>query len=298
MSLVLAAENPVGHVVNHAFAGGWTWSAHIGMLVLSALITIGIGLWLAAQVATGPESQGNDRYVTRNPFAHMLEVIAVYLRDQVVEPMLGARTAAFMPFLWTLFFFILVNNLLGLLPILEVVDLLAPKGWYHGEHLLYSPIGGTATQNLAVTGTLAVIACVTFNLAGIRELGLRGYISHHTGGVPLKPGFYPIVALVFMIEMIGDFVIKPGALAIRLFANMTAGHILLATLFMFVKMVAGKGLLLGAPVTLASCLGAFAIYFLEIFVAFLQAFVFMFLTSVFISLLSHHAEHEEHAHAH
>ena len=295
MSLVLAAESPVGHVVNHAFAGGWFWSAHMGMLVLSALITIGVGLWLAGQVSTGPESQGNDRYVTRNPFAHMIEVIAVYLRDQVVEPMLGRRTAAFMPFLWTLFFFILVNNLLGLFPIIEVVDLLSPKGWKHDGHLVYAPLGGTATQNLAVTGVLAVIACITFNLAGLRELGLKGYIAHHTGGVPMKPAFYPIVALVFVIEMVGDFLIKPGALAIRLFANMTAGHILLATLFMFIKMVAGKGLLLGGTVTLVSCLGAFAIYFLEIFVAFLQAFVFMFLTCVFISLLSHG---EEHATAH
>jgi F-type H+-transporting ATPase subunit a len=107
------------------------------------------------------------------------------------------------------------------------------------------------------------------------------------------------------IEIMGT-IIKPVALALRLFANMTAGHILVAVLFGFagLGLSGGMSYAVGGSVTLLSCLATVAIYFLEIFVAFLQAFVFMFLTTVFISQLSHHHDHEhdeahghEHAHA-
>ncbi|MEL7474179.1 MAG: F0F1 ATP synthase subunit A, partial [Planctomycetota bacterium] len=120
-----------------------------------------------------------------------------------------------------------------------------------------------------------------------------------TGGAPKF-----IWPLMIPVEILGTF-IKPVALAIRLFANMTAGHILMATLFMFVGLafaaidaiggVLGVGL--GVTVIIMSVIGAFAVYMLEIFVAFLQAFVFMFLTTVFIAQLSHHGDHE-HEHAH
>jgi len=296
-TLTLAATNPVDHVVNHPFwvvDGYWIWSAHIGNLVLSAIICIAGGLWFARQVATGPESEGNDRFITRNKFAHMIEVIAVYLRDQIVEPLLHERTARFMPFLWTLFFFILVNNMLGLIPILDLMHIINPE--WKKAHV--APIGGTATQNLAVTGALALFAVFMFNIAGIRELGIKGYLEHQTGGLPLTPMFLPIVVLVFIIEILGNLFLKPIALAIRLFANMTAGHILLATLIGFIGSGVKLGLV-GAPIVGVSAVAAIAIYFLEIFVGFLQAFVFMFLTTVFISLLSHHGEEHgsEPAHA-
>jgi F-type H+-transporting ATPase subunit a len=159
------------------------------------------------------------------------------------------------------------------------------------EHKAF--IGGTATQSIWVTGALAIVSALVINIAGVKELGLKDYFGHMTGGVPLKPAFMPIVALVFLIELAGT-AIKPIALAIRLFANMTAGHILVAVLLGF----AAKGFfssdnpVIGFPVGVVSSLGVIAIYFLEIFVAFLQAFVFMFLTTVFISLLAHHGDHD------
>lgn len=106
--------------------------------------------------------------------------------------------------------------------------------------------------------------------------------------------------LIFVLELAGQLVIKPAALAIRLFANMTAGHILLATLFLAAGTVWGKGFAIQGPVTLISVVGGAAVMFLELFVAFLQAFVFMFLTTVFISLMDHHDEHghDEHGHGH
>ncbi|MCW5766272.1 MAG: F0F1 ATP synthase subunit A [Phycisphaeraceae bacterium] len=305
-TLVLAASDPVGHVANHRFAvtelfgfkDFWLWSGHVGNLVLSGLVCILVGLWAASKIGTGPESQGPARYVTRNPFAHMLEVICVYLRENTVRPLLGARTDTFMPFLWTLFFFILVNNLLGLVPFTDMQHLASSD--MKAKGLAF--VGGTATQSIFVTGVLAAVSFLVVNAAGIRELGLVGYLKHLTGGAPVF--IWPILVPV---EILGTF-IKPIALAIRLFANMTAGHILMATLFIFaatgIATVAKGGVGLGAVVTLASVAGAIAINFLELFVAVLQAYVFMFLTTVFISQLSHHHDHEhdeahghEHAHA-
>lgn len=296
----LAAEggpNPLPHVLPHwtyKVGDWWIWSSVQTNLMLCALAMLILGPWIARHIATGPASEGHDRYVTRNPFAHMVEVICVYLRDSVVEPLIHERTKRFMPFLWTLFFFILLNNLLGLVPLIDLVTIFAFDRVHH-DH--WAPIGGTATQSLWVTGSLAVVAGLIINIEGMRELGVKNYFKHMTGGVPLTPAYLPVVAIVFAIELAGVF-IKPIALAIRLFANMTAGHTLLATLGMFVAMAFGaKTLLVTGPVTLLSGVGMIAIFCLELFVAFLQAFVFMFLTTVFISLLSHHGEHdEEHAH--
>lgn len=293
--LTLAADNPVDHVVNHPFIsnadGWWLWSSHVGMLVLSGLIMLVVGPMVAKRIATGPESEGTERYLTKGKFAQTIEVICLYLREKAVRPLLHDRTDRFMPFLWTAFFFILVNNLLGLIPIMDILFLINSD--WKAEHRV--PIGGTATSNIAVTAVLAFISFIVINAAGIKELGLGGYLKHLTGGAPAF--IWPILVPV---EIMGTF-IKPVALAIRLFANMTAGHVLLATLFMFVGMSLSAGLAVGAPVTLISCLGAIAINFLELFVAFLQAFVFMFLTTVFISQLSHHGDHDhghEHGHDH
>ncbi len=290
--LVLASDNPVEHVVNHvgyAEGGVWYWSAHVGNLILSGILTIIVLTFAAKHIATGdPATQGADAYVTKNPLAHMIEVICVYLRESMVRPLLHGRTDKFMPILWTFFFFILFNNLLGLIPILDI------------QHVFFSDLktehkaffGGTATANIYVTGILAAISAIVINVAGVRELGVKGYVQHLTAGTP-----WYLWALMVPIEILGTF-IKPVALALRLFANMNAGHILMATLFMF----AGMGWKLGGlglGITFISAISAIAVYFLELFVALLQAFVFTFLTTVFISQLSHHGEHEHHgAHDH
>jgi F-type H+-transporting ATPase subunit a len=169
-----------------------------------------------------------------------------------------------------------------------------------------SPFGGTPTNNPWVTGTLAIIAALVVNLAGVRELGIGGYVAHLTAGTP-----WYLWPLMVPIEIMGT-VIKPVALALRLFANMTAGHVLLAVLFMFAYQglkLAGEasvlGVAMGGTISIVSVVAAVAIFMLELFVAFLQAFVFMFLTTVFISQLAHHDEHghheghdHEHAQAH
>jgi F-type H+-transporting ATPase subunit a len=290
---LLAAMNPVDHVLNHPTPLGWAWSMHAGTLVLSGLLTVLVLWWAANRIRTGDPAQGADAYVTRHPFAHALEVICVYLREKTCRPLLGERTDRFMPFLWTVFFFILFNNLIGLVPLTDAQHLFSPA--LRQAHEAW--VGGTATSNIYVTGILALVAALVINVSGLLQLGPVGYVKHLTAGTP-----WYLWWLMVPIEILGS-IIKPVALAIRLFANMTAGHILVATLYMFAAMGAEMGGL-GYAVTLISALSAIAVYFLELFVAFLQAFVFMFLTTVFIAQLSHHGEHEhhgesghEHAHA-
>lgn len=291
LPLVMAKIDPVSHVVNHQFwtyDGFWIWSAHTGNLTLSAIICIFVGKWAANKIATGDECEGTDRYVTKNKFAHMIEVICVYLKDTTIKPMLGDRTNAFMPFLLSLFFFILVNNLLGLVPIIDILhvidNMLGGALGLAENHA--APVGGTATQNIYVTGALAFVAFLVINGAGISRMGLGQYLAHLTGGAPVY-----IWPLIILVEFMGIF-IKPVALAIRLFANMTAGHVLVATLLMFVGAASAAGIAMFAGVGIVSTLSVIAIYFLELFVAFLQAFVFMFLTAVFIAQLDHHHDEE------
>lgn len=290
-SFLLAAASPADHVYNHPFLigddGTWWWSAHMGNLVLSLIIILLVGRWFAKQVQTGPSSEGSAAFTTKNRFAHMLEVICVYLREEIARPLLGDRTNKLMPFLWTIFWFILVNNLLGMVPLLDLVHLVNPE-WKKAHA---APIGGTATQNIFVTGVLAVIAMVFFNLIAIRHLGVVGFFKHMTAGAP-----FPASILVFGLEFLGQFFIKPFALALRLAANMTGGHILLAVVIYFSGMVVGQGLFVRAPVTLISVFGGFAIFLLEVFVAFMQAFIFMFLVTVFVALMDHEHDHEHEHH--
>ena len=292
----LAAADPAQHVYNHVGlrtdGGWWVWSGNMGNLVLSGIILILGGMWVAGKIRTGPAEQGAERYITKNQFAHLIEVICVYLRDEICRPLLRDRTDRLMPILWTLFFFILINNLLGLVPFLDLQHLFARLAGQPDPHWAF--IGGTATQNIWVTGALAIFAAALFNGAAIVRLGPGGYAKHLTGGAP-----WFVWPLLVPIELLGQVLIKPVALALRLFANMTAGHILLATLFMFAGAVWGQSIYIQAPVTLVSVAGGMAVMFLELFVGFLQAFIFMFLTAVFISLMDHHDEHgHDHGHAH
>lgn len=194
-------------------------------------------------------------------FAGGIEAMALYLRNEVVLPNVGHHGEAFVPFALTLFFFILVMNLLGMLP------------W-----------GATATGNISVTATLAIITAIVVEVAGIRANGI-GYLStvfYWNKDLP-----FPMRIIMFLVmspvEMVGKLS-KPFALAVRLFANMTAGHIVLLALiglvFTFKSYVVAP-----VPVLMAT-----AISMLELFVAFLQAFIFTLLASVFIGQIreAHH----------
>ncbi len=289
--VLLASSNPLDHVVDKALVSGDS-SGPLSTLISMNMVTMVIVAALlvftlmkaADAIATGPKSQGNERYLTKGKFAQMIEVIVLYLRDQIIRPQLGDTTDKFLPYLLTLFFFILYNNVLGLVPFMDMQHLV---GKLLGVHFA-TIIGGTATANIAVTAALAIIAFVIIQVSGLRSNGLKGWAKHFLGGAPVY-----LAPIMVPVEIMGMF-IKPFALAIRLFANMTAGHTLLATLLMFTVLAfEGLGVVGGTGVTLVAFVASVPLMFLELFVAFLQAFIFMFLTTVFIAQLRHHEHHED-----
>jgi F-type H+-transporting ATPase subunit a len=191
-----------------------------------------------------------------------MEAMALYVRQDVILPNVGHHGDGYVPYLLSLFFFILTMNLLGLLP------------W-----------GATATGNIAVTAALAVMAFIVVEVTGMRSLGPRGYLKtifYLPSGLPggIGGSILKVVLLAVMtpIELIGKLA-KPFALAVRLFANMTSGHVLVLALigltFLFQSYTVGLG---------ASLL-ATGVMLLELFVALLQAYVFTLLTAVFIGLM-------------
>jgi F-type H+-transporting ATPase subunit a len=273
---MLAESNPLEHVVDKPLlhpGGLWLLSNNLVMLLISA----GLMLLIFPRITKAYIRREHVPTGTRNFF----EAILIYIREEMARPVLGEETDRFLPFLWTLFFFILFNNLLGLLP----WDVLT--GWFM-EPLGLKPFGGTATANIWVTGALAIVAFVVWQVAGIRANGLGPYLKHFLGGAPIW-----LAPMMVPLEILGMF-IKPFALAVRLFANMIAGHTVLAVLLMFTTMAFAAGVGLGWGVSIAVVLAGVVMMCLEVFVAFLQTYIFVFLTAMFIGQLVVH----EHEHKH
>lgn len=272
---MLAAASPVDHVIDKQLGGSWVFSNVTVMLIVSFVVTLIIILPAARKIATAGQGLTTDDFRARGAHANFVEAVCLYLRDDVFRPVLGEDTDKFMPILWTFFWYILVCNFLGLVPILDITALV---GLNHGHG-----IGGTATQSIWVTGAFALIAFLVVNISGLIRNPV-GYFTHMTGGAPWF--MWPIIVPV---EAAGVFV-KPAALALRLFANMTGGHILMAVLFGLVsKLILKGGIFIG--IGLIPLLGAVGIYMLECLVALIQAFIFTFLTGLFLSqLISHHGD--------
>ena len=189
-------------------------------------------------------------------FSNALEIIIIFVRDEIAKSTIGKGYEYFLPYLLTAFFFILFSNFLGLLP-----------------------FSATVTSNIAVTAVLALLSFVVIQFGGIRKNGLFGYFKG------LIPHGIPVVLLpvIAVVEILGLFT-KPFALAIRLFANMTAGHIVIYALISLIFVMKSYGIAaLSIPMALF-------VYFLEILVALLQAYIFTMLSSLFIGM----AVHQEH----
>lgn len=367
MHALLAAADPLDHVLPHSVhmnVGPFQLNNQMLMAAVAGVLMLVTFPVLFRRAASDAPTGA------RNFFESILE----FLRVEVFRPALKEHTDRFVPFLWTLFFFILFCNLLGQLPIGEIITAITGKP---------SHLGGTATGNLATTGALAACAFLFIHLNGIVQVakslinGTYGHHGHHEehssngththeaahdlehvrgealaadvpanldalgnpskhyedeehvghhhptpdaghlhngdhGGnrmnpvvaslmaIPLyfwnfaphpfrpEPGGSPLgwVAdipvwfLLLVLELIGA-AIKPFALMIRLFANMIAGHIVLAALILLIPVSASLAAQIGvgAPVTLLSLL----IRMLELFVSFLQAYIFTFLTTLFIA---------------
>jgi F-type H+-transporting ATPase subunit a len=182
------------------------------------------------------------------------EALIVYVRDEIVYANLGREEGRpYVPFIATLFFFILFMNLLGLVP-----------------------YGATPTGNLAVTGVLALFAMAAIEISGIVANGPVRYAkSLVPEGVPMF-----LAPIMIPIEIIGHFA-KPFALMVRLFANMTAGHVVILSMLSLIFLLKAWAVV---PVSIGFAL---FIFLLEILIAFIQAYIFAVLTSVFIQLSRH-----------
>lgn len=251
MNPLLAAGDVVSHLSDYRFGTPW-FTAHHALLIMTGAGMIALFWYVAGTVTTQPKRSG---------LAALIEVGLIFVRDDIVYPWLGEkRGRAFVPFFWTLFFFILLSNLFGLFPF--------PLNPWHR----------TTTGNWNVTGALAVVAFVVIQVSGMRKHGYKNYWIHLVpGGVPLL--LWPIV---WLIEFIGLFT-KPFALMVRLFANMTAGHAIVAVLIGFLWLP-GKSLATGVPATAASFAFMLFIMLFETLVALIQAYIFTVLTAIFTSL--------------
>lgn len=286
LPFLAAGDNPLEHVIDKPIveAGGlWIVSNVTIMLALSGLVAMVTLVLAASRIRTGQARTVHD-YRTEGIWANIVESVCVYLRNEVFRPVLGKDTDKFTPILWSLFWFILICNLFGLVPFKDLTGGLLGLNHHHGY-------GGTATQSIFVTGALALVAFCVINIPPLLRDPV-GYVRHLTGGTP-----WFLWPLMIPIELLGIFV-KPFALCMRLFANMTGGHVVVAVMLMFIKMLIDNiGGPIGYGMSLLPFLAMVGIYFLEIVVAVIQAFVFAFLTCIFLGQLIHH-EHDTHGDGH
>ncbi len=310
-----SGDNPLTHVVAHPiyewqyslFGHVFHFTNHQFTMIVVGVVMLIAFLYVGAKARTNTIPSGLHNF---------FEAILSFLRTEVFRPALKENTDRFTPFLWTVFFFILFCNLLGMLPLGQIANIVtggtAPHFW------------GTATGNWVVTGTLAIMTFLTIHIGGVSQQvrmamdpsldphhhhGAHGHgdpHAHHgpegrnfivavpVGGLRYLWNFAPhpetgikVMDLtlwfgLLILEMLGALV-KPFALCVRLFANMIAGHLILASLLIMIPFtVHGVTLYTKIGVSIPIAIGSAALSILEVFVCFLQAYIFTFLTTLFI----------------
>ncbi len=237
--------------------------------VMSLLVSAFLLLWIFLSVA---KSYKNRVGQAPKGLQSFIEPLIMFVRDDVAKTSIGPKYEKFMPYLLTVFFFIFINNLMGLIPVF--------------------PGGANLTGNIAIC---AVLACFTLIIIFANS---NGHYWRHIFAMPGVPAW--VLIILTPIELLG-VVLRPFVLMIRLFANITAGHIIalafFSLIFIFGEMSTGAGL--GVAVLSV----AFTVFmgFMELLVAFLQAYVFTLLSAMYFGAAieeGHHAHDEHHAHDH
>ena len=197
--------------------------------------------------------------------AGLVEMLVVMVEDDIVKPCVGPDYKRYSPYLLTAFFFIFINNLLGIVP--------------------FFPGGANITGNIAVTFALAMFTFLAVNLFGNK---------HYYKDIfwPEVPVFLKAIPLMPLIEIIGLFT-KPFSLMVRLFANILAGHMMILGVVAVVFLTAELGAAMNSGLTVIAVIFGVFMDVLELLVAFLQAYIFTMLSSVFIGLSRQHPEEEK-----
>jgi len=279
----------MGEVIVHHLTDMPLWHFEIGGIDLSitkrvVMMWIAVAFMLAIFIPAARRIAANA-YKRPSRFTGAIEVLVNFIRKDVGEGSMGSHSKNYEPFLLTLFFFILFSNLLGLIPSLgELAHTVA--GLFGGAH---EAAGGahdvpmavkiwpgiTPTGDINVTATLAVFSFFAIVGAGFANQGIAFVKNIVPKGI-----HWAIWPIMWPIEAAG-LIIKPTALAIRLLANMTAGHLMILVFLGFIFQFQSYA------VAVPSILASVAIYLLEIFVGFLQAYIFVFLTALFIGAAQH-----------
>jgi F-type H+-transporting ATPase subunit a len=225
--------------------------------ILVAVLILAIFIPLARRVQDGEPPRGR--------FWNAFESLLTFIRDRVAKPAIGEHDAdRFVPYLWTVFLFVLFCNLLGIIPFM-----------------------GSPTASFAVTGALAITAFVMIHGSAIAKMGFGRYAKTHYPPIDAPFGMGPVIAIMIVgIEVFGHF-IKAFVLAVRLFANLFAGHMVLAFILSFIVMARNTPWPMLGLISVGSVAMVVALSLLEIFVAFLQAFIFTYLTALFMGMALH-----------
>ncbi len=216
-------------------------------------------------VMTAYSRRVQDGSLPKGRFWNLIDVFLLFLRNDVVRPAIGEHDAnTFLPFIWTMFFFVLGCNLMGMLP------------W-----------AGSPTASFSVTLALAACTLGVGVLNGVARFGPVGYLLNQVPHMELPLLLSPIKLGIFAVEFLGLF-IKHGVLGIRLLMNMFAGHVVLASIIAIAVGAAAAPTLQWSIAATIVVLGSAALSILELFVAFLQAYIFCFLSCLFIGAAIHH----------
>lgn len=227
-----------------------TWDISITKNVLSLFISLAILLFVFISVARAYTRRAGQ---APTGFQNMVEPIILFVRDDVAKSAIGPKYMTFMPYLLTAFFFIFLNNLLGLVP--------------------FFPGGANLTGNIAVTLVLALITFIIVTVKGNK------HYWHHILAMPGVPGW--VLFILTPVEILGMF-LKPFVLMIRLFANITAGHIIALSFFSLIFVFGETNAGAGYGVSVMSLAFTVFMTMLELLVAFIQAYVFTFLSAMYI----------------
>ena len=260
-------ENGGGWILHHVMDANYVDFGPLGKLYLPKIELFGIDLsitkdvfflWVVAIILVILLlfiSRGYKKSLIPKGITNLFEIMIIFVRDEIVKPAIGKGYEAFMPYMLSLFFFILFVNMFGLIP---TPNLVVPTG------------------NIGVTASLALISFIAIQIGGIRNLGFFHYLKSL---VPKgMPGW--IIVIMIPLEILGLFT-KPFALCIRLFANMIAGHIVIFSLLGLIFIMHS---IYVSPVAVGFTL---FIELLEILIAFIQAYIFTMLTALFIGMAMH-----------
>jgi F-type H+-transporting ATPase subunit a len=304
MNLVLAATDPLSHAVPHALTeeplfsipvGGGDIPAlniydgvyrfyitnHLSMTVVTAIVVVLVFWFVSRRVR--PSGQGVDAFKTKGRVAQLFETMCTFIRDEVARPNLHGLTDKYIYYIWTVFFFILFANILGLIPIGYILQTIT--GDPHLSHW-----GGSATGNLSLNAMLALCSFIAVLFIGIRETGLKAFLSHFN---PLgwdDPKMLVIGIPLYFLEWMG-LMIKCVVLAMRLFGTMMSGHLVIAAFVGLVFLARETSYTLAYGVQASVIIGGILLTLLELFICCLQAFIFTFLTVLFISMVATHHDH-------